>query len=132
MNYLDLINIKYSFKKRLYLFIALFISLIYYIFNLNMYESYSTYGYIEDNYLVTKIIDNPDIINSMKYIKIGTINYEASIEEISQSLIDEENYVNYQIVKLKLSGRLYNNEAFKFAIFYNEEKVYNKLKKIIF
>lgn len=132
MNYLDLINIKYSFKKGLYLFIALFIGLIYYIFNLNMYESYSTYGYIEDNYLVTKIIDNPDIINSIKYIKIGTINYEASIEEISQSLIDEENFVNYQLVKLKLSERLNNNEAFKFVIFYNEEKVYNKLKKIVF
>ena len=133
MNYLDLINIKYSFKKGLFILVLTLFLLIIYILNLSMYESISTYGYFEEDKIVTKLsIDNPDIINTLKYIKIGSKDYKAEIVDISDVMLDNESFVNYQIVKLKINDRFNNNEAFKFDIFYNEEKVYKKLKKIIF
>ena len=47
-------------------------------------------------------------------------------------LLDEENFINYQIVKMKIDERLNNNQVFKIGIFYNEEKVYKKILKMLF
>lgn len=44
MNYLDLINIKYSCKKGLFVLTTVFIIVLVYVLNLNMYESFNTYG----------------------------------------------------------------------------------------
>ena len=51
MNYLDLINIKYSCKKGLFVLIVIFMTLLVYVLNLNMYESFNTYGYVQDELL---------------------------------------------------------------------------------
>ena len=133
MNYLDLINIKYSFKKRLFAMILVFILFTIYILNLNMPMNYSSYGYNEDGLVVVKLpIDNPDIIDNLEYIKIGSKSYKAKVQEISDVILDKENFINYQIVKFKINKRSINNETFRLDIFYNKEKVYKKLKKILF
>lgn len=133
MNYLDLINIKYSFKIELFILVIAFIIIIGYVLNLDIYECYQTYGYIEDELIEVKIsIEDPDVLTNLKYIKIGSDNYDAEINEISEVLIDKDNFINYQMVKLKIDERLNNNEVFKLGIFYNEEKVYRKLKKALF
>ena len=133
MNYLDLINIKYSCKKGLFILIAIFIIILVYVLNLNMYESFNTYGYVQDELINVKIsIETPGILTNLKYIKIGDKNYKTEVNEISEVYFDEENLINYQMVKLKIDERLNNNEVFKMGIFYNEEKVYKKLKKILF
>ena len=133
MNYLDLINIKYSFKISLFILSIAFIIILGYVLNLNIYESYNTYGYVQDELINIKIsIENPDVLTSLKYIKIGSKNYNAEVKEIGEVMFDKENIVNYQMVKLKIDERLNNNEVFKIGIFYNEEKVYKKLKKILF
>lgn len=133
MNYLDLINIKYSFKIELFILVIAFIIIIGYVLNLDIYECYQTYGYIEDELIEVKIsIEDPDVLTNLKYIKIGSDNYDAEINEISEVLIDKDNFINYQMVKLKIDERLNNNEVFKLGIFYNEEKVYRKLKKTLF
>lgn len=133
MNYLDLINIKYSFKIVFFIFIVVFLILLVYILNLNMYEMYSTYGYVEDDKIVTKIsAEFPEAISSVKYIKIGNKKYNLESYEIVDVIIDNESFINYNIVKLIIDDRLTNNVAFKFDIFYNEEKVYKKIKKILF
>lgn len=133
MNYLDLINIKYSFKISLFILSIAFIIILGYVFNLNIYESYNTYGYVQDELINIKIsIENPDVLTSLKYIKIGSKNYNAEVKEIGEVMLDKENIVNYQMAKLKIDERLNNNEVFKIGIFYNEEKVYKKLKKILF
>ena len=72
------------------------------------------------------------MLTSLKYVKIGNKNYKAEVKEISDIYLDKENIINYQIVKLKIDERLNDNEVFKIGIFYNEEKVYNKLKTILF
>lgn len=133
MNYLDLINIKYSCKKGLFVLTTVFIIVLVYVLNLNMYESFNTYGYVQDELLNIKIsIQTPDMLTNLKYIKIGSNNYKVEIKEISDMLLDEENFINYQIVKMKIDERLNNNQVFEIGIFYNEEKVYKKILKMLF
>lgn len=133
MNYLDLINIKYSCKKGLFVLTTVFIIVLVYVLNLNMYESFNTYGYVQDELLNIKIsIQTPDMLTNLKYIKIGSNNYKVEIKEISDMLLDEENLINYQMVKLKIDERLNNNQVFEICIFYNEEKVYKKILKLLF
>lgn len=133
MNYLDLINIKYSCKKGLFVLTTVFIIVLVYVLNLNMYESFNTYGYVQDELLNIKIsIQTPDMLTNLKYIKIGSNNYKVEIKEISDMLLDEENLINYQMVKLKIDERLNNNQVFEICIFYNEEKVYKKILKMLF
>jgi hypothetical protein len=133
MNYLDLINIKYSCKKGLFVLTTVFIIVLVYVLNLNMYESFNTYGYVQDELLNIKIsIQTPDMLTNLKYIKIGSNNYKVEIKEISDMLLDEENFINYQIVKMKIDERLNNNQVFEICIFYNEEKVYKKILKLLF
>lgn len=133
MNYLDLINIKYSCKKGLFVLTTVFIIVLVYVLNLNMYESFNTYGYVQDELLNIKIsIETPDMLTNLKYIKIGSNNYKVEIKEISDMLLDEENFINYQIVKMKIDERLNNNQVFEICIFYNEEKVYKKILKLLF
>ena len=92
-----------------------------------MYESFNTYGYVQDELLNIKIsIQTPDMLTNLKYIKIGSNNYKTEIKEISDVLLDEENLINYQMVKLKIDERLNNNQVFEICIFYNEEKVLGK------
>ena len=133
MNYLDLINIKYSCKKGLFVLTTVFIIVLVYVLNLNLYESFNTYGYVQDELLNIKIsIQTPDMLTNLKYIKIGSNNYKVEIKEISDMLLDEENFINYQIVKMKIDERLNNNQVFEICIFYNEEKVYKKILKLLF
>ena len=133
MNYLDLINIKYTFKFSLIIFLIFFVLIISYVLNLNIYENFTSYGYVLDDQINLKVlVDNPDILNNLKYIKIGSKDYKTEVKEISEVMLDSENFINYQIVKLKIDERLNDNEVFKVDIFYNEEKVYKKLKKILF
>ena len=133
MNYLDLINIKYSCRKGLFVLIVIFMTLLVYVLNLNMYESFNTYGYVQDELLNIKIsIEIPDMLTNLKYVKIGSNNYKVEIKEISDMLLDEENLINYQMVKLKIDERLNDNQVFKIGIFYNEEKVYKKILKMLF
>lgn len=133
MNYLDLINIKYTFKISLIIFLIFFVLIISYVLNLNIYENFTSYGYVLDDQINLKVlVDNPDILNNLKYIKIGSKDYKAEVKEISEVMLDSENFINYQIVKLEIDERLNDNEVFKVDIFYNEEKVYKKLKKILF
>ncbi len=91
MNYLDLINIKYSCKKGLFVLTTVFIIVLVYVLNLNMYESFNTYGYVQDELLNIKIsIETPDMLTNLKYVKIGSNNYKTEIKEISDVLLDEE------------------------------------------
>lgn len=133
MNYLDLINIKYSYKKGLFVLTTVFIIVLVYVLNLNMYENFNTYGYVQDELLNIKIsIQTPDMLTNLKYIKIGSNKYKAEIKEVSDILLDEDNFINYQMVKLKIDEKLNDNQVFEISIFYNEEKVFKKILKLLF
>lgn len=133
MSYLDLLNIKYKFKKILILTIIIFIGMCIYILNLEIYDTNITYGYKEKGFIVAKIsIDNPDIINSIAYIKVGDKKYKVLVNSVGEISLDKENLINYQDVYLKVDNELRENQVFKLTIMYNKEKVYEKLKKMLF
>lgn len=133
MSYLDLLNIKYKFKIFLLITIIFFIVICTYILNLEIYDTNITYGYKENGLIVAKIsIDNPDIINSIAYIKIGDKKYKVLVSSVGEISLDKENLINYQDVYLKGDNELRENQVFKLTIMYNKEKVYEKLKKMLF
>ena len=133
MSYLDLLNIKYKFKKILILTIIIFIGICIYILNLEIYDTNITYGYKENGLIVAKIsIDTPDILNSIDYIKIGDKKYKTLVNSVGEISLDKENLINYQDVYLKVDNELRENQVFKLTIMYNKEKVYEKLKKMLF
>lgn len=133
MSYLDLLNIKYKFKEFLILTIIIFIGICIYILNLEIYDTNITYGYKEKGFIVAKIsIDNPDIINSIAYIKVGDKKYKVLVNSVGEISLDKENLINYQDVYLKVDNELRENQVFKLTIMYNKEKVYEKLKKLLF
>ena len=126
MSYLDLLNIKYKFRLFI-IFIAIFlISLLIYILNLKMYDEIETYGYVLDKQIITRLnIDTPDMINNIRYVVIGSKRYKTTLDKVGEFSIDKDNLVNYQDVNLK------ENQVFKMKVLYDEEKVWEKLKKII-
>lgn len=132
MSYLDLLNIKYKFRLFI-IFIAIFlISLLIYILNLKMYDEIETYGYVLDKQIITRLnIDTPDMINNIRYVVIGSKRYKSTIDKVGEFSIDKDNLVNYQDVYLQVESNLKENQVFKMKVLYNEEKVWEKLKKII-
>ena len=100
---------------------------------MEIYDTNITYGYKEKGFIVAKIsIDNPDIINSIAYIKVGDKKYKVLVNSVGQISLDKENLINYQDVYLKVDNELKENQVFKLTIMYNKEKVYEKLKKMLF
>lgn len=133
MSYLDLLNIKYKFKIFLLTTIMIFIGICIYILNLEMYDTNITYGYKENGLIVAKIsIDTPDILNSIDYIKIGDKKYKVLVNSVGEISLDKENLTNYQDIYLEFDNDLKENQVFKLTIMYNKEKVYKKLKKMLF
>lgn len=132
MSYLDLLNIKYKFRLFI-IFIAIFlISLLIYILNFKMYDEIETYGYVLDKQIITRLnIDTPDMINNIRYIVISSKRYKTTLDKVGEFSIDKDNLVNYQDVYLQVESNLKENQVFKMKVLYNEEKVWEKLKKII-
>lgn len=132
MSYLDLLNIKYKFRLFI-IFIAIFlISLLIYILNLKMYDEIETYGYVLDKQIITRLnIDTPDMINNIRYVVISSKRYKTTIDKVGEFSIDKDNLVNYQDVYLQVESNLKENQVFKMKVLYDEEKVWEKLKKII-
>ena len=132
MSYLDLLNIKYKFRLFI-IFIAIFlISLLIYILNFKMYDEIETYGYVLDKQIITRLnIDTPDMIINIRYIVIGSKRYKTTLDKVGEFSIDKDNLVNYQDVYLQVESNLKENQVFKMKVLYNEEKVWEKLKKII-
>ena len=97
-----------------------------------MYDEIETYGYVLDKQIITRLnIDTPDMINNIRYIVIGSKRYKTTLDKVGEFSIDKDNLVNYQDVYLQVESNLKENQVFKMKVLYNEEKVWEKLKKII-
>lgn len=133
MNYLDLLNIKY--KKGLPLIITIIIVLIMLgvYLNKDICEVYKTYAYLSDNHLVVNVsMDEPLVISELEYIKVDKKNYDAKVSWVSEVILDKENILNYETIYLESNYKYKENQVFEISLFYNKEKGYEKLKKILF
>ena len=132
MSILELINIKYHYKLKLIMFLLIAIIFMVYMLDKSFCDIYVTKGYAYDNLLNINLrIDDREILNNIKYIKIDNKRYEFRIESISDYMLDEVFMDNYQVVKIKINASFIDNQVVSMSIFYNEEKGYEKLKKLL-
>lgn len=133
MSYLDLLNIKY--KKGMILIISIFtvLSMLGLYLNRDICEVYKTYAYLSDGYLVVNVsINEPLVISELEYIKIDKKNYNVKVSQVSEVMLDERSMLNYETIYLESDYKYKEKQVFELSLFYNKEKGYQKLKKILF
>lgn len=132
MNCHDLINLRYKIKISIFILIIIFVISLLWIINRPMLDVLNTYGYVKDDFIIFNVlVENPDTISKLEYLKINDLKLEK-IDSIGNVMIDEEKMVAYQEVKVKNNQRFLENEVLNISLYYNEEKVSKKLKKLIF
>ncbi len=131
MTYLDLLNIRYKVQGKIMLLMIFFLGLFLYVMNIKISDVYNTFGYIEESMLNINVpLDYSDTLNKMEFIKIDDKRSDLEILNISEILIDKENLISYQIISFD-GSKYKENQLVKVTIYYNKEKVWQKLKKII-
>lgn len=133
MNCYDLINVRYKKRFVFLLLIILFIGTLSYISNLVLCDAYNTNGYVLNGELIIHVpVKNPDTLSNLEYIKILDKKYEASIINISEVLFDQSSLVNYQEITFDSNFDFKDNQVVLVTIYYNKEKVSEKIRKILF
>lgn len=133
MSYLDILNMKYKYSFKIIILSTLFILFIIYLLNLDIYNTYQIKGYVIDNLVYFKLpIEYPDVINNLEYIKINEEKGNYEIKNISAVMFDEDNLVNYQLISIDTKKEEKEENIVNICIYYNKEKVYKKLQRLLF
>ena len=132
MNYRDLLNIKYSIKYYFLLLILLFILLFIFISNKKIMDVYQTIGYVKDNNILINIPISNTMLSSLDNVTIEDNKYYKNDLVVSDILLDEINLINYQEIEIGLNNDIDDNLVVPVTIYYNEEKVLTKIKKLLF
>ena len=133
MNYYDLLNKKYHFKYYIILLIVIFIIPIIYVSNKSINDVYKTIGYVSNNKIVINVpLEYSDTLNKLVYIKIEEDNYYLKDLTISEILLEPNSLINYQEVYININDTYKENMIVPITIYYNEEKVFTKLQKLLF
>ena len=101
---------------------------------MNFYDVYNTKGYITNNNLILNIPYNySDTIANGKYLKINNIKYNLKIITVNSPSVDINSNLIYQEIMVKLDENLiYNdNTVLNVSIYYNKEKLLDKIKKLL-
>ena len=132
MNYETLLNIPYkTWKIFIILTILLVICGIIFI-NVTVYDVYNTYAYYQNGTLNLNVpITYSDTILNGEYYKINDKKKELEVLYVSDIKIDSNAMVNYQEIIISSSSDYPNNLVVKISIYYNKEKIWNKLKKLL-
>lgn len=132
LSYAGLLSIPY---KRGFLKIIIFMLLIIMlgcVINLSIYNVYETNAFVDGDVIVFKIRPGSnEIIDKKEYILIDNVKYYLDVVDISPVAISKEEQEAYQLVSLK-NNDFRNNSILKINIYYNKEKIYKIIKKIIF
>ncbi len=132
MNYHDLLNIKYSIKYYFLLLILLFILLFIFISNKKIMDVYQTIGYVKDNNILINIPISNTMLSNLDNVTIENNKYYKNDLVVSDILLDEINVINYQEIEISLNNDIDDNLVVPVTIYYNEEKVLTKIKKLLF
>lgn len=132
MSYYELLNIRYKINIKVIIVLVIFISLVIWLMNKSVSSVYNTYAYYKDNYLIVNIpIDNPDTINNMEYIKINDNLVKGKVIKVSEEILDSAANIAYQEIYMDIDYSLYDNQVLKVTIYYNNEKVGKKIKRLL-
>ena len=132
MNYRDLLNIKYSIKNYLVLMVLLLIIIFIIIGNNKITDVYKTLGYTNEKNIIINIPINNTMLSTLDKISIEDNYYYLDDLIISDILLDENNSINYQEIVINSKYDIKSNLLVPVTIYYNEEKVLEKIKKLVF
>lgn len=123
----DLINL--TPQNKLYSVVVIItVIFMYYLFTVDIYTIFITKGYYKDNMLYMSIEYN-DIpkVNDAVVMSINNDKVKFTINNISEIKLDEYNLINYQDFIIDLDKQYKNNELLDIKMYYNKERVYEKL-----
>lgn len=131
-NYYNLINLKPKFQFLINIILILTILTIFVSINVKIFSKKNFYAIYLDGYLYINVdINNSDIINQGKYLKIDDDKFEYKITQISELQLDEINSINYQTYKIPFNKQLINNEVKQITIYYDNNYLYKKIWQLI-
>lgn len=132
MNYEELLNVPYKTGK-IFIIITIFIIVgILVILNVEIYDVYNTYAYNREGNMVLNIpINYSDTILNGKYFKIDDEKVDLEVLYVSDILINTDTLVNYQEIIVASKNDYPENLIINISIYYNKEKVLDKIKKLL-
>lgn len=132
MNYEELLNIPYKPWKLLITMTIIIIICGLIIINIEIYDVYNTYAYYKEGNIVLNIpINYSDTILNGEYFKIDDEKVDLEVLYVSDILIDTDTLVNYQEVIVASSKNYPENLIINISIYYNKEKVFDKIKNLL-
>lgn len=132
MSCLDLINMKWKWHKKLLVIFGLFLIMTLFLLSRDVSDIYNTYGYVVNSNIVFNLdLEHTDILNKKNYIKVNGDVCDLEVLDIGDIQVDRDNLINYQEIVLDGYQSDYENQVVKLTIYYNKEKVWKKLKKVI-
>ena len=132
MNYEELLNIPYKPWKLLITMTIIIIICGLIIINIEIYDVYNTYAYYKEGNIVLNIpINYSDTILNGEYFKIDDEKSDLEVLYVSDILINTDTLVNYQEVIVASSKNYPENLIINISIYYNKEKVLDKIKKLL-
>lgn len=125
MNYHNILFMNYKIHI-IYLFtIIIFLISIYWILSLEIYDSYDTFGYSNNNQITINVkIPYPETILHYDYIRIADNYYDES-----NVVLGELNSLEYQKVYIDVSAKFIDNTYLPVTMYYNKERIIDKIKK---
>ncbi len=131
-NYYNLINLKPKFQFLINIILILTILSLFVSIKVKIFSQKSFYAIYLDGYLYINVdINNSDIINQGKYLKLDDNKFEYKITQISELQLDEINSINYQTYQIPFDKHLINNEVRQITIYYDNNYLYKKIWQLI-
>lgn len=132
MRYLDLLNVKCKWHWKVIWLFCLFAFFVSFVLSRDIQDVYNTFGYVKNGNIVFNLdLDHVNILDKIDCLKVNGVISEAKVLNVGELMIDEKNLINYQDVILDSSNNYVENQVVKLNIYHNKEKVWRKLKKII-
>ena len=128
MDYYNILNIKPNYNKMYIFFIITLVGLFIFTLNLKIYDTFKLKGIVNNNLILINLpIKYSDTIVKGKFVKIDNKKYSYQIKNISTIKIDKSNLIEYQTNEIKVSKKIYQNEIINLIIYFQKEKLINKI-----
>ena len=128
MDYYNILNIKPNYNKMYIFFIITLVGLFIFTLNLKIYDTFKLKGIVNNNLILINLpIKYSDTIVKGKFVKIDNKKYSYQIKNISTIKIDKSNLIEYQTIEIKVSKKIYQNEIINLIIYFQKEKLINKI-----
>jgi len=131
-NYQSLLKIKY---QHAYYFLLMIISIFlisYFICQKEVYDKLNALGVYKNGYLVINVaLNNSDTIMNENTFYLNKKKYYYEIFSLSEILYDYQTFQNYQEISLKIDGKFKENEIVNLTIYYDQEKLGEKIWKLV-